>query len=204
MTKKFCKQWGVFTLSDGALEEIRRALDGGAQIQRIGGRVSVCGYDMFSGSPRKAVKFSAALNKTRRKLHLIKQDLDADWARRVKERDDFTCVLCGVKGDKVNPKTGKKDVLTTHHWLKTKQQARMARWSVTCGVTVHYAEHIHTLHENPCWADLHRIERHVSAAEEGGRAAVERCLEMSKVEADEEAARQLWLQRRCWEKGDVE
>lgn len=217
MTIKFLKEWGQHL--DGNLErrnEVQRGLDGGGKITRYAEVIEVdvqgTAHVFVLESPGRAVKFAAALNKLRRPLHLLKQDLDADWAARVKARDNQTCVLCGVQGDKigatiaahseVDEETGntrevkertKKDVLTAHHWLKTKSRSGMARWARACGATVHYAEHIHTLHENPCWVDLNRINLHVIALE--GEPAIEDAIRVSSIPATEALVRALWLAR---------
>ena len=197
MTKKFLKEWGQHL--DGNLErrsEVQRGLDGGGKITRYGEVIEVdvqgTAHVFVLESPGRAVKFAAALNKLRRPLRLIKQDLDQDWAERVKERDNQTCALCVVQGDKVKA-AGTKDVLTAHHWLKTKARAGMARWARACGVTVHYAEHIHTLHENPCWVDLEKIYRAVAIAE--GEEAIKAALALVSVEPTEARVRALWLER---------
>ena len=220
MTIKFLKQWGQHL--DGHLENrasVQTALDGGCAIKRMA-EVVEC-VDMYVlPSPGEAVKFAAALNKLRRPMHLIKHDLDQDWAERVKKRDDFTCVGCGVKGDKIggtviahteiDEDTGetrlvkeriKKDVLTAHHWFKTKSRAGMARWARACGVTYHYAEHIHTLHENPCWVDLEKIYRAVAIAE--GEGAIKAALALVSVEPTEARVRALWLERCGNKKAEV-
>ena len=217
MTKKFLKEWGQHL--DGNLEyrgEVQRGLDGGGKITRYGEVIEVdvqgTAHVFVLESPARAVKFAAALNKLRRPLRLIKQDLDADWAARVKERDNHTCVGCGVKGDKLggmieahtelDEETGesreirarvKKDVLTAHHWLVTKARARMARWARPCGVTYHYAEHIHSLHENPCWVDLEPIYWHVFELE--GEEGIEAARLLSKLEPTEARVRALWRER---------
>lgn len=218
MTKKFLKEWGQhFDENLKYSGEVQRGLDGGGKITRYGEVIEVdvqgTAHVFVLESPGRAVKFAAALNKLRRPMHLIKQDLDQDWAERVKKRDDFTCVGCGVKGDKIGGTipahteldefTGeeirevkeriKKDVLTAHHWLKTKARAGMARWARACGVTYHYAEHIHTLHENPCWVDLEKIYRAVAIAE--GEEAIKAALALVSVEPTEARVRALWLER---------
>ena len=197
MTKKFLKEWGQHL--DGNLEyrgEVQRGLDGGGKITRYGEVIEVdvqgTAHVFVLESPARAVKFAAALNKLRRPLRLIKQDLDRDWAERVKERDNQTCALCVVQGDKVKA-AGTNDVLTAHHWLKTKARAGMARWARACGVTVHYAEHIHTLHENPCWVDLEKIYRAVAIAE--GEEAIKAALALVNVKPTEARVRALWLER---------
>ena len=205
MTKKFLKEWGQHL--DGNLErrsEVQRGLDGGGKITRYGEVIEVdvqgTAHVFVLESPGRAVKFAAALNKLRRPLRLIKQDLDRDWAERVKERDNQTCALCVVQGDKVKA-AGTKDVLTAHHWLKTKARAGMARWARACGVTVHYAEHIHTLHENPCWVDLEKIYRAVAIAE--GEEAIKAALALVSVEPTEARVRALWLERCGNKKAEV-
>jgi len=205
MTIKFLKEWGQHL--DGNLEhrsEIQRGLDGGGKITRYGKVIEVdvqgTAHVFVLESPARAVKFAAALNKLRRPLRLIKQDLDRDWAERVKERDNQTCALCVVQGDKVKA-AGTKDVLTAHHWLKTKARAGMARWARACGVTVHYAEHIHTLHENPCWVDLEKIYRAVAIAE--GEEAIKAALALVSVEPTEARVRALWLERCGNKKAEV-
>ena len=193
MTIKFLKEWGQHL--DGQLERraiVQRVLDGGVAILRFSEVVDVAGDVFVLENPGRAVKFAAALNKLRRPLHLIKQDLDTDWAARVKARDNQTCALCGVQGDKVKA-AGTKDVLTAHHWLKTKSRAGMARWATPCGVTVHFAEHIHTLHENPCWVDLEKIYRVVAIAE--CEEAIKATLALVSVEPTEARVRALWLER---------
>ena len=212
MTKKFMKEWG-YEEGQASREAVQRLLDGGTPISRKGVRVGVGGWEFPPlDTPARAVKFAAALNKLRRPLRLIKQDLDADWAARVKERDNHTCVGCGVKGDKLggmieahtelDEETGesrevrarvKKDVLTAHHWLVTKARARMARWARPCGVTYHYAEHIHSLHENPCWVDLEPIYWHVFELE--GEEGIEAARLLSKLEPTEARVRALWRER---------
>ena len=213
MTKKFMKEWGLGDMGRLTCEIIQRELDGGKQIVRSSLTVSV-GKFCFPprNSPGAAVRFAAALNRLRRPLRLIKKDLDEDWARRVKERDDQTCALCGVKGDvigrvipahdEVDDETGElrhvkervmRDVLTAHHWLKTKARAGMARWARPCGVTVHFAEHIHALHENPCWMDLETIYRHVLDVE--GAEALKAAIVLTNVEPTEARVRALWLER---------
>ena len=101
MTKKFVKEWGIAADNDVFRATLQRQLDGGTAIRRNSRVVSLLVWDFFFDTPARAVKFAAALNKLRRPLHLIKEDLDADWALRVKERDDFTCLGCGVRGDKI-------------------------------------------------------------------------------------------------------
>lgn len=211
MTKKFCKTWGL-DFHDSVRTEIQHELDGGAKVIRNGGAVMVSGRFFIRNSPGDAVKFACALNKLRRPLHLIKQDLDQDWAERVKARDCQTCVGCGVLGDKIgepvtehtetDEETGKtrkikerirKDVLTAHHWLVTRSRARMARWARPCGVTYHYAEHIHILHENPCWVDLEKIYRAVVAVE--GEEAIRATVALSEIQPTEPRVRALWLER---------
>ena len=205
MTIKFLKEWGQHL--DGNLErrsEVQRGLDGGGKITRYGEVIEVdvqgTAHVFVLESPARAVKFAAALNKLRRPLRLIKQDLDRDWAERVKERDNQTCALCVVQGDKVKA-AGTNDVLTAHHWLKTKARAGMARWARACGVTVHYAEHIHTLHENPCWVDLEKIYRAVAIAE--GEEAIKAALALVSVEPTEARVRALWLERCGNKKAEV-
>lgn len=213
MTKKFLKEWGRPCTNDTYRQVVQRALDGGKPIERYGALVRVGGlWEFYMDTPGRAVKFAAALNKLRRPMRLIKQDLDKDWAERVKKRDNYICVGCGVKGDKIgetviahteiDKDTGetrlvkeriKKDVLTAHHWLKTKSRAGMARWARACGVTYHYAEHIHTLHENPCWVDLEKIYRAVAIAE--GEEAIKAALALVSVEPTEARVRALWLER---------
>ena len=206
MTKKFLKEWGLISAADRDFNALMYSprklklyqswLDGGVRIARTKGRVEmkegVNEVWWVFNTPARAVKFAAALNKLRRPLRLIKQDLDRDWAERVKERDNQTCALCVVQGDKVKA-AGTKDVLTAHHWLKTKARAGMARWARACGVTVHYAEHIHTLHENPCWVDLEKIYRAVAIAE--GEEAIKATLALVSVEPTEARVRALWLER---------
>ena len=153
----------------------------------------------YLDTPAKAVKFAAALRKLRRPVRLLKQDLDKDWSERVKARDNDTCALCGVKGAKVKPTTyndeGKAtlhiDNLSAHHWLKTKSRSGMARWARPCGVTVHFAEHIHTLHENPNWIDLNKIYQYVVIIE--GEEELQAVIKLSKVVATEERVRKLWF-----------
>ena len=220
MTKKFCKLWDL-DLGDEIRDDIRRELDGGVKVFRNGADVTIGGRWFIRESAGDAVKFVAALNKLRRPLHLIKKDLDEDWAERVKARDCQTCVGCGVRGDKIgepepahtefNEDTGepeivkgrvKKDVLTAHHWLKTKSRAGMARWARPCGVTYHYAEHIHTLHENPCWVNLDKIYRAVAAIE--GEEAIRATVALSEVKPTEDRVRALWLERIGNGKGNEE
>lgn len=214
MTKKFLKEWGLISAADRDFNALMYSprklklyqswLDGGVRIARTKGRVEmkegVNEVWWVFNTPARAVKFAAALNKLRRPLRLIKQDLDRDWAERVKERDNQTCALCVVQGDKVKA-AGTKDVLTAHHWLKTKARAGMARWARACGVTVHYAEHIHTLHENPCWVDLEKIYRAVAIAE--GEEAIKAALALVSVEPTEARVRALWLERCGNKKAEV-
>ena len=211
MTIKMLKEWG-FEKGTAERSDIQRLLDGGIKIERTSFWVFVGGHSFRCGLPVRAVKFAAVLNKCRRSLHLIKQDLDQDWAERVKKRDNYICAGCNVMGDKIgetviahteiDEDTGetrlvkeriKKDVLTAHHWLKTKSRAGMARWARACGVTYHYAEHIHTLHENPCWVDLEKIYRAVAIAE--GEEAIKAALALVSVEPTEARVRALWLER---------
>lgn len=214
MTKKFLKEWGLTSAADRDFDALMYSprklklyqswLDGGVRIARTEGRVEmkegVNEVWWVFNTPARAVKFAAALNKLRRPLRLIKQELDRDWAERVKERDNQTCALCVVQGDKVKA-AGTKDVLTAHHWLKTKARAGMARWARACGVTVHYAEHIHTLHENPCWVDLEKIYRAVAIAE--GEEAIKAALALVSVEPTEARVRALWLERCGNKKAEV-
>ena len=194
MTNKFLAQWGLGPEPDTTRRLVQIELDGGRPVGREGCVVKAGGWPFVLNTPGEAVKFAAALNRLRRPLHLVKKDLDEDWARRVKERDSDTCAICGVMGPKAKADNGaKRDALTAHHWLKTKARAGMARWARACGATVHYAEHIHSLHENPCWADLELICRHVAALE--GEQSVRAALELSKVSPDEKLVRALWLER---------
>ena len=199
MTKKFLELWDCGPIVRSSAVEIQRALDGGVKIERDGENVWVRTAEFGSvgimcKTPGEAVRFAAALNKLRRPLRLIKQDLDADWAARVKERDNQTCALCGVQGDKQNSTKKGMDVLTAHHWLKTKSRAGMARWARACGVTVHFAEHIHTLHENPCWVDLKLIYDKVAAVEDSPF-AIEAAEALVHVEPTEARVRALWMER---------
>lgn len=221
MTKKFLKEWGQPCANDTYRQVVQRALDGGKPIERYGALVRVGLWEFYMDTPGRAVKFAAALNKLRRPLRLIKQDLDADWAEQVKKRDNYICVGCNVMGDKIGETipahteldefTGEeirevkarvnKDVLTAHHWLVTKARARMARWARPCGVTYHYAEHIHLLHENPCWVDLEKIYRAVAIAE--GEEAIKAALTLAHVEPTEARVRALWLERCGHKKAEV-
>ena len=220
MTKKFLKEWGQPCTNDTYRQVVQRALDGGKPIERHGALVRVGLWEFYMDFPARAVKFAAALNKLRRPLRLIKQDLDADWAERVKKRDNYICVGCNVMGDKIGEtipahieldeftgeetrtvKRIKKDVLTAHHWLVTKARSRMARWARPCGVTYHFAEHIHTLHENPCWVDLEKIYRAVAIAE--GEEAIKAALALAHVEPTEARVRALWLERCGHKKAEV-
>ena len=213
MTKKFMKEWGQPCTNDTYRQVVQRALDGGKPIERHGSLVRVDLWEFYMDTPGRAVKFAAALNKLRRPLRLIKQDLDQDWTERVKKRDNYICAGCGVMGDKIGETipahteldefTGealrevkarvKKDVLNAHHWLVTKAHSRMARWARPCGVTYHYAEHIHLLHENPCWVDLEKIYRAVAIAE--GEEFIKAALALAHVEPTEARVRALWLER---------
>jgi len=209
MTIKFLKDHGMPAIPAEQRAYVQRLLDGGTPIIRNGCGL-IIGAMVILESPGAAITFRAALNKLRRPLHLLKQDLDADWARRVKERDSQTCVLCGVTGDKIGEtipahterdedsgenvpvkSRTKKDVLTAHHWLKTKARSGMARWARPCGVTVHYAEHIHSLHENPCWVDLEKVYRAVAILE--GEEAIKAAIVLAGVPATEERVRAAWL-----------
>ena len=219
MTKKFCKEWGLPERGEYR-SRIQLSLDGGERITREGKHVTIGVFyngtrmsdSRIFGTSGEAVKFAAALNRLRRPLRLIKKDLDADWAARVKGRDGQTCAICGVTGDirgrvipahdEVDDETGKivhvkertmKDVLTAHHWLKTKARAGMARWARPCGVTVHFAEHIHLLHENPCWADLKPIHDRVVATE--GPEQLSAAMALTGVAPTEARVRALWLER---------
>lgn len=191
MTIKFLKAWG-FELSAAARTEVQRLLDGGVFIGRDGPGV-VIGQMFMLESPGRAVAFAAALNKLRRPLRRIKEDLDADWSDRVKIRDACTCVGCGIVGAKIHPIKGTKDAITAHHWLITKARAGMARWARPCGVTYHFAEHIHALHENPCWLTMKPIVEHVTAIE--GVEAIQDTIAWSKVEPTEPRVRSLWWER---------
>ena len=213
MTIKFLKKWG-FAFDERTRRTCQYLLDGGAKIVRIAQTVLIENEQhrrysvMFPlNTPGTAVTFAAELNKLRRPLHLVKADLDEDWARRVKQRDTHTCVICGIQGPLIkaalgdddeglfssNPPRKKQDVLTAHHWLKTKSHAGMARWSTACGATVHYADHIHRLHENPCWIDLDKIYKHVLALE--GEEAITAAINASIVSPTEKAVRALWWER---------
>ena len=219
VTIKFLKQWKLEAGDSARRTSIQRALDAGCVIHRELEDVSLYLHTdekVHVATLRtlgEAVKFAAALNKCRRPLKLIKADLDKDWAARVKERDHDTCLLCGIVGDKIggaikahtkiDEDTGekrevkarvKRDVLTAHHWLKTKARAGMARWARACGATVHYAEHIHLLHENPCWLDLDAICTKVAVAE-GGMHVIEATVELAKVAPTEYRVRKLWAER---------
>ena len=207
MTIKFLKQWG-FRRSAEHRQELQRLLDGGCKISRDSGTVvlthirpdrsSYVADEWNFESSGQAVKFAAALNKLRRPIHIIKNELDADWARQVKERDNYTCMICGVQGDKQKTPTDKKSVdrLTAHHWFKTKSRAGMARWARECGATVHFAEHIHTLHENPCWVDLDKICGKVVWAETVPLELLrEHLTTLVNTQATEDRVRALWLKR---------
>ena len=202
MTIKFLKEWGCKPMDAATRNAIQTSLDGGCEIVRAGTVVGiefelpiVKPMDMFASfeSPRRAISFAAALNKLRRPLRRIKEDLDADWSDRVKIRDACTCVGCGIVGAKIHPIKGTKDAITAHHWLITKARAGMARWARPCGVTYHFAEHIHALHENPCWLTMKPIVEHVTAIE--GVEAIQATIAWSKVEPTEPRVRSLWWER---------
>lgn len=201
MTKKFMKDWKCPPLTTAERNKIQCYLNGGIKICRVKEVVMFEGFMFNFSTPGTAVKFAAALNAIRRPLRLIKKDLDADWCSRVKARDEDTCILCGVVGRKATERIDKKtkrpkvtyDSLTAHHWLKTKLRSRMARWARPCGVTVHFTEHIHQLHENPCWVGLEPIYRHVAIVE--GEQAIKNALKLSQIEVTEAAVRALWLER---------
>ncbi len=202
MTIKFMQEWGL-PFKQVTVERrraIQNALDGGCPIIRENSTVCLiaAGESILMGefkTPILAVKFGATLNKLRRPVRILKKELDVDWAERVKARDRQTCVLCGVSGPKIKEGAtkGKQDSLTAHHWLKTKARSGMARWSRACGVTVHFAEHIHILHENPCWVDLARIHAHVVAEE--GETNVQHAIALSQIPATDKAVRGFWLER---------
>lgn len=225
LSMKFLKEWSLTSVVDTSFDRLmysteklkmyQRWLDGGICITRTDGRVEMkvnnnAVWWVF-GTPARAVKFAAALNKLRRPLRILRKELDDVWAARVKERDAQTCVLCGIVGAKIGGLVStptavvlssgepisvkvraKQDSLTAHHWLKNKARAGMARWARPCGVAVHFAEHIHLLHENPCWADLEPIYRHVAIME--GEEAIKATLALVKVPPTEERVRMLWFE----------
>lgn len=214
LSMKFLKEWSLTSVVDTSFDRLmysteklkmyQRWLDGGIRITRTDGRVEMkvnnnAVWWVF-GTPARAVKFAAALNKLRRPLRILRKELDDVWAARVKERDAQTCVLCGIVGAKVK-EAGAKDSLTAHHWLKNKARAGMARWARPCGVAVHFAEHIHLLHENPCWADLEPIYRHVAIME--GEEAIKATLALVKVPPTEERVRMLWFEMCPAKTGEV-
>lgn len=193
MTKKFVKEWKCGKFTDSERESVQNALNGGFKIDRHGDAIFVNGIVLTQPTPGKAVKLAAALNKNRRPLRLIKKDLDVDWCERVKARDNDTCALCGVKGRKQKEGKTTWDSLTAHHWVKTKLRSRMSRWARANGVTVHFTEHIHELHENPCWATLEPIYRYVATVE--GEEAVKHVLTLANIKASEKRVRTLWYAR---------
>lgn len=193
LSKKFLKKWGYKDIDLPLCKAIQHELDGGVKIKRSGATVWLPNCTFILNTPGEAVKFAAALNKLRRPLRLIKKDLDTDWSLRVKERDAQTCALCHIKGPKTKKGKTTCDALTAHHWLKTKARAGMARWARPCGVTVHFAEHIHTLHENPCWLDLDKIYQYMLLIE--GEKAIENTIQLSNTKPTEKLVRALWLKR---------
>ena len=177
MTKKFLKEWGLISAADRDFNALMYSprklklyqswLDGGVRIARTKGRVEmkegVNEVWWVFNTPARAVKFAAALNKLRRPLRLIKQDLDRDWAERVKERDNQTCALCVVQGDKVN--RWHPDAHGTP--LAQDQSPRLRASQHASGVTVHHAEQYPYPYENPAgliWRRSHpRATRGVRA-----------------------------------------
>lgn len=73
----------------------------------------------------------------------VKKQLFADWALRVKSRDNFRCVLCD-----------NKENLATHHWFCASHHAHAARFCEHNGVCLCYTCHIRTIHSRADWASL--------------------------------------------------
>ena len=72
------------------------------------------------------------------------KDLDAAWAKRVKERDNYTCQICKKKV------TGKN--CHAHHIIP--KNIKGMRWDIDNGITLCYQHHkvgIYSPHMNAVW-----------------------------------------------------
>jgi hypothetical protein len=75
----------------------------------------------------------------------MKQELDALWSKRVRQRDK-KCALCSK---------GKK--LAAHHWVHAKSRSNLYRWDLHNGITLCFTCHIHYVHGTASWAAISRL-----------------------------------------------
>ncbi|MDR1434732.1 Cas8a1 family CRISPR/Cas system-associated protein, partial [Candidatus Endomicrobiellum devescovinae] len=64
----------------------------------------------------------------------IKKELDAIWAKKVRERDK-KCLMCG-----------KTETLQAHHFLKSRARSIKYRWDMRNGITLCYTCHLYKIH----------------------------------------------------------
>lgn len=84
-------------------------------------------------------------------LSSVKKALMQDWARRVKERDGWGCMLCGST-----------DNVTAHHWFVANHFANQARYMVDNGITLCYACHIRKVHTRADYVTIGRLKHLMS------------------------------------------
>jgi len=95
-------------------------------------------------------------------LSTVRRALYADWALRVKQRDDWKCLLCGSEEN-----------LTAHHWYVSDHHAHAARYSIDNGATLCYACHIRSVHTRADYVTVQKV------ADEVGKTA---CVRTSVID----------------------
>lgn len=88
---------------------------------------------------------------------LKKNNLDREWAKKVKERDGNVCVICG--------KQGNSGIVHAHHLIPI--EIREHRWNVDNGITLCPSHHRFSreisAHQNPIafymWMEINRKEQ---------------------------------------------
>ena len=79
-------------------------------------------------------------------LSKVKKTLYNDWALRVKQRDNWACLLCG-----------RTDNLNAHHWCVCDHHAHAARYCVHNGATLCYTCHNRGVHFRADWVTVQRV-----------------------------------------------
>lgn len=115
-------------------------------------------------------------------LSKVKRFLYADWALRVKIRDDFKCLLCGCE-----------DNLTSHHWYICDHHAHAARYCVDNGATLCYTCHIRGVHQRADYYSVRALYNIIRQSPGFDVAAIER---LAAVEPTTGLLRSMWNVRR--------
>ena len=94
----------------------------------------------------------------------IKKLLHDDWSKRVRERDEYVCQMCGrgktyIDGDG----TEKNSRLSGHHWWRTAHRGGWTRYMIENGVTLCFTCHNRGVHVDADYYTTAQLRRRVQA-----------------------------------------